>query len=336
MIHEEGGHEDEARTIQDEAVEWLVKMRGPDAPALRGQFEQWLASSPEHRREHAWASQHFGDAAILKQSERHGIATHRSRPAARWLIAGTLAAAAASLIVVVVGNPFERGQFGAAPGLSPSTSPLVTARGEIRTFRLADGSSVTLDTDSKLVVSMDASSRHLDLERGKARFTVARDPRPFEVSAGAGMVSARAATFDVSYDSRQVLVCLIRGSAEVRPALRYAVYTQPVRQVLAGQSLSYRAADFSFLPVPPRAQAKNDAQWPSGWATYRSIPLSELVSEANRYADQPIIIDGPGIGSLQASGRFRLTDTDAFARRIAEVFDLDVSNRADGIHLAQK
>lgn len=336
MTDGQGGDQDEAHTIEDEAIAWVVRMRGPDAASLEGAFEQWLAASPEHRRAHAWALRHFEDAAILKQSDRHGSGARRPRPALRWLVAGALSAAAASLLLIVVGNPLEFGNSRRPVAASAVTSPLVTARGEIRTFRLDDGTAVTLDTDSKLAFTIDASTRHLDLERGKARFAVARDPRPFTVSAGAGAVSAKIATFDLGYDDRQVLVRLISGNAEVRPVVRNAVYMVPTRQVFAGQSLSYRASSFSYLPVPARLRSVNDAQWPSGWVEYRAVPLSVLVDQANRYAAQPITVDGSGIGSLQASGRFRLTDTDAFARRIAEVFDLDVSHRPDGIHLSEK
>lgn len=336
MTDGQGGDQDEAHTIEDEAIAWLVRMRGPDAASLEGPFEQWLAASPEHRRAHEWALRHFEGAALLKQSDRHGVGARRSWADARWLMAGALTAAAASLLVIVVGNPLERGNMPKSVTASSVTSPLVTARGQIRTFRLADGTAVTLDTDSKLAFTIDASSRQLDLERGKARFTVSKDPRPFTVSAGAGAVTAKAATFDLGYDDRQVLVRLISGNAEVRPVAQKAVYMVSARQVFAGQSLSYRASSFSYLPVPPRLRSVNDAQWPSGWVEYRAVPLSVLVDQANRYAAQPIIVDGSRVGALQASGLFRLTDTDAFARRIAEVFDLDVSRRPDGIHLSQK
>ena len=336
MTDGQGGDQDQAHTIEDEAIAWLVRMRGPDAASLEGGFEQWLAASPEHRRAYEWALRHFEGAALLKQSDRHGVGARRSRPVTRRPIAGTLTAAAASLLLIVVGNPLELGNSRRPVAASAVTSPLVTARGEIHTFRLADGTAVTLDTDSELAFTIDASTRHLDLERGKARFTVAKDPRPFTVSAGAGAVSAKAATFDLGYDDRQVLVRLISGNAEVRPVARNAVYIVPARQVFAGQSLSYRASRFSYLPVPPHLRSVNDAQWPSGWVEYRSVPLSVLVDQANRYAAKPIIVGGSGLGSLRASGRFRLTDTDAFVRRIAEVFDLDVSRRPDGIHLSQK
>lgn len=337
MSDGKGDAEDRNRKIEDEAIEWLVRMRGPDAASLRGPFEQWQAQSAEHRRAYEWAVRHFEDAGILKASVRYGSRARRHAPGRRWLIGGSAAAAAVALVLVMIGNPSGNGDVREPVAMSELTSPLTTKRGEIRTFRLADGSSVTLDTDSKLTFVLNDSARRLDLDRGKARFAIARDARPFIVTAGAGTITGENATFDVGYDDgRQVRVSLISGQADVRPAVRPAVYSVPTRQVFAGQSIAYHASDFRVLPLSQPLRAVNDRNWPSGWVEYRSVPLGLLVAQANRYADRPVLLDDRAVGALQASGRFRLTDTDAFANRIAEVFDLNVSRRPDGIHLSQR
>jgi len=330
------GTQDEARKVEDEAIEWLVRLRGPDAAAIKDQFEEWLAQSADHRHAHQWAMRHFDAAQILKQSERHGAGSRRNRPAARWLVAGGLVAAAASIALVLIGTHFVH-----RDAIRPATAPALvstfsTRHGEIRTFRLPDGSLATLDTDTKLSVSMDTTARHLQLERGKARFLVNYDARPFLVTAGAGTVAAKAATFDVGYDEGQVQVRLISGTAEVRPVVQTAVYMVHSRQIPVGHNLCYRISDFRPEPIPARLRDVNDTRWTSGWVEYRAVPLAVLVDQANRYAATPIVIDRAAVGSLEASGRFRLTDTDAFVGRIAEVFDLGVIRRADGIHLSQK
>src|SRR3546814_20316101 len=79
------------------------------------------------------------------------------------------------------------------PGQSMSAlaaEPLVTQRGEIRSFRLSDGTNATLDTDSRVEVSLTATESSLPLSQGRARFEVASDARPFRVRAGAGEVTA--------------------------------------------------------------------------------------------------------------------------------------------------
>lgn len=328
---------DDPGAIEDEAIAWLVRMRGPDAASLHARFEQWLAQSAAHARAYEWAARHFEDAAILKQSPRHGSGSRRSPSPPHWLVAGVAAAAAASVLLVAgVRNSWDHPAV-QKPSLLAAESLLATRRGEIRTFHLSDGSQVTLDTNSKLAFSIGASTRHLDLEGGKARITIAHDPRPFIVTAGAGKIIAKNATFDVGYDDdRNVLVQLISGGADIQPQAQPATLVVPVRSVMTGGSFGYRASDFAPMPITSHWRAVDDSDWPSGWAAYRSVPLAVLIGQANRYSDSPIILDGTGVGSLEASGRFRLTDTDAFVGRIAEVFDLAVSHQADGIHLSRR
>lgn len=336
MNDNEGGASGPTGALEDEAIAWLARMRGPDGPAFKGRFERWRTQSPEHRRAYEWATRHFEGASILKQSDRHGEARTRRRPIRKWLVAGAALAAAASIMFITMGNRLVVGGADIFSGTSVSRPPLVTRRGEIRTFRLADGSSVTLDTNSRLVVAMDASARRLRLESGKARISVAKDARPFIVTAGAGQITANQATFDLGYDDRLVRLTLIEGRADVRPAVQSAVYTVPVKPVFAGQCFVYRVSDFVAVPQARQSAGVDERQWPTGWFEYRSVPLGVLVSEANRYAARPIVLDGPEIGSLQVSGRFRLTDTGGFADKIAQVFDLQVSREPDSIHLRRR
>ena len=62
----------------------------------------------------------------------------------------------------------------------PSRDLYTTAVGEQEVVRLADGSEVTLDTDTRLRVRFVRSERQILLERGQALFVVAHDAdRPF-------------------------------------------------------------------------------------------------------------------------------------------------------------
>ncbi len=318
--------------IEDEAIEWFVKMRGEDAVQLRRAFEDWLGQAPEHRRAYEWAEAHFGQAERLKESKklsRWGLPRPRT-----WLVASAAVAAAIALVAVL--RPADETMPPAPePHTAQTDNPLKTEPGEIRTYSLADGSKVTLDADSRVEVAMNEAERRLRLRQGKARFAVAADPRPFVVEAGSGAVEARQAVFDVSYgDHEQVMVHLVSGQADIRAMAQPAVYTVVGRPLLAGQPVRYPVETFRPEPVTDTGTDRRD--WPEGWVEYRSVPLDALIADANRYADRPIIIDDAGTGDLRASGRFKLTDTETFVSRIAEVFDLKVSHEPDGIHLRRR
>src|SRR3546814_19688081 len=94
------------------------------------------------------------------------------------------------------------------PGQSMSAlaaEPLVTQRGEIRSFRLSDGTNATLETDSRAEVSMTATERSLHLSQGRARFEVASDARPFRVRAGAGEARATQGVSDDAHGAEQTI-----------------------------------------------------------------------------------------------------------------------------------
>src|SRR3546814_2798572 len=98
---------------------------------------------------------------LLKDSDEFGLKREADAPrparSRHWLMWGTAAAAAVAVLMIAFGA-------GGAPLPGQSMSalaaePLVTQRGEIRSFRLSDGTNATLDTDSRVEVSMTATER---------------------------------------------------------------------------------------------------------------------------------------------------------------------------------
>ncbi|EZP82435.1 putative FecR [Novosphingobium resinovorum] len=208
-----------------------------------------------------------------------------------------------------------------------------TGHGDIRSFDLADGSNLTLDTDSRVKVIMDSARRHAMIEEGRARFVVKADERPFTIEAGAGKLVTSKGTLDVSMGrDRRVDLQLRAGMADLRDGEegKDAV----ARMLTIGQPITYQAG--AFEPRPVAAPIVDTRNWPEGWVDYRTIPLAGLIGEANRYAKTPIIIDDPALASLGVTGSFRLTDTDGFVKRVAELCALKVTKKADGIHLSRK
>ncbi len=65
--------------------------------------------------------------------------------------------------------------------IPPAGAVISTGRGEIRLVPLKDGSTVLLNTASRIRVKDDAEARRVTLLEGEAYFSVARDPRPFTV-----------------------------------------------------------------------------------------------------------------------------------------------------------
>jgi transmembrane sensor len=82
----------------------------------------------------------------------------------------------------------------------PST-PYSTAVGETRQITLADGTRVTLNTNTRLYVSFSQRAREVMLERGEATFDVASPATapPFNVVAGQRTFQAQAHAVQRAY-----------------------------------------------------------------------------------------------------------------------------------------
>ena len=331
MTGSENGDE-QRYAIEEEAVAWLIRLRGDKSDAALVDLEKWLAQSAAHRRAFQWAKHHFDTSKVLKASKRHGkrriFGTHG------WVIGAAMAAAITAVIALGVtfrsGGQKEGGRRQAGSGPVFQTLP-----GQIDAVALADGSKVTMDARSRLTVSMDSKERRVQFQQGRARIAVNTDARPFVVVAGRGQLVTEAAHFDISRDSDgRIEIAVLSGQVELRSLLRPGVMQTYRHYAQAGQFIGYPAQN--FRPVILSSRGINRRDWPQGWTEYSAIPLRILIADANRYARPPIVLDDPMVGALLVSGRFRLTETDRFSARIAELFDLARSRRADAIHLQHR
>src|SRR5690242_16977709 len=103
----------------------------------------------------------------------------------------------------------------------PASSIFTTTIGENRTITLADGSTVALGGDTRIEVVLSAV-RAIELFRGEALFTVAKDPtRPFKVRVGDATIVALGTTFDVQRDSDRAIVAVTEGRVLVEPVAHF-------------------------------------------------------------------------------------------------------------------
>src|SRR3546814_9852800 len=84
---------------------------------------------------------------------------------------------------------------------------------------------------------------------------------------------------------RQVVVELISGNAHLASASRAASAAAEPQSLRTRSALQYGFHDPQIRSTV-RASVSSSAEWPSGWAEHSSIPLDQLISEANEYADR--------------------------------------------------
>ncbi|MBD3772347.1 MAG: FecR domain-containing protein [Rhodobacteraceae bacterium] len=303
----------------------------PMKPSERERIEQFLGQSLPSLDRSGSKAQTGSPAATIHTfpAKNHATPLKPSRTGRRWATGAIAAAAMVALTVGLLPNlplPWLLSQARA--------ETYATGHGDIRRFTLADGSQVTLDTDSRVEVVIERSKRHALLRKGRARFVVAADPRPFTIQAGSGDVVTAEGAIDVGVDGNAHVELHLRSGAGSVKACDTKDRQSESMPLTIDRPVLYAGGDFA--PRVVTAPMADTRDWPNGWVEYRTIPLGELIREANRYAKTPIILDDPKLASLAASGRFQLTETDRFTSRMAELFQLRISRRADGIHLRRQ
>lgn len=310
--------------IDATAAAWAARVdRGPLSDVDQAALETWAAQDPRRAGAYAKAlavSVHLDRAAGLGADfapAAHPLA--RAADRRRLLATGGLLAAASVVGAVGYGALSLRGR-------------VTTGKGDIRRAPLADGSAVTLNTDTAIRAAFDGQIRRVELLRGEALFDVAKDPgRPFVVVAGDVRVRAVGTSFTVrTHADGQVGVVVREGVVEVWRGAK----GQPVR--LAAEHAVQVAALGALRPTIVGAAAVDRAMaWRQGQIDLDGLTLGQAASEFARYSDRRIVVDDPAVAGLKVTGLFSATDPDGFAKAAALSLGLVATPLADSVRLSR-
>lgn len=335
--------QDEMETIDDIAASWAVRLSSPDCtPEERHAFETWRQQDIAHdqayqrmQRGSALVDRHVMNPLLQEMAQEAWDETEPSFYKKRSWQIGAGAAIAASLLAMMVVPIF----LSPSPNTeSASTTQQVananeayeTAIGEQSTITLADGSKVTLNTDSRITVDFAGTQRGITLSRGQALFDVAKDAdRPFVVVAGSERIVALGTSFDVHLkEDSSVQVTLIEGKVSVHkvadsktdpkgvdaPRFKQAIIMAP------GEQLSISGLRGNLTRKSDIAAATG---WKEGRLVFRQKPLPQVVQEMNRYSTQKLALaNDPRLRSMTVSGVFNTGRTSSFVDALETMHSL--------------
>lgn len=307
---------DERAAIRAAAAWYARQCSGSFGSDEQAAWQSWLAASELHR--HAWQQ------VEGVRSSLGGLPGHLAGPALRGISARkrqTLRTLAVFAAVTPLAWLSWRGV--AAQGYG---ADLRTAVGERRALKLADGSSLMLDTDSAVDVLFDKKQRLLRLRRGQILVTTAYDPearpdsacRPFLVHTEHGRSEALGTRFSVRTDGERTRVAVLDDSVRITPN------ADPARPVMlnAGQQIAFDHAGLGAIETA----AASTGTWAGGSLVAVDMPLAELLAELSRYR-HGLLRCAPAVASLLISGAFPLDDTDRALRLLIETFPLQTVSR---------
>jgi transmembrane sensor len=327
---------------QEAASDWCIKlMTDKLTPAEHEAFLTWCDEDEENRvafddAVRAWqAFDPVSSQPAMIDMRSDALRDFRKAQAARHALpfdrrAMVAIAAAASVILAI----------GAGVWLGTRTQSYTTQTAERRIVALKDGSQVSLDGDTLVRVRFERGRRELWIERGRARFDVAKDPlRPFSVTAGDKVVVATGTQFSVERLSGELRVVLYEGHVNVLRATpagdmqALKVSRQSADGSLdAGEQLIASGDGAIISPVDTRGAGA----WEAGQLVFDNDALATAIARVNRHTDTPIRLGRLPQKPVRVSGVYKAGDVNAFLDGVSTVSGLQYRPEKDGFVLEDR
>ncbi len=312
-----------AEEIDEQASLWLAREQNGLTGEEQAALNSWLEETPRNmvaylRLKSVW--ERAGRLAALR-APVHPAARSKSR----WMKFGVPLAAAAALVLVYAGTHDLRPE----PQSAAHHEVLYSTRiGQTRSYQLADGTRMNLNTDTRVRVDFTSSSRTVTLVTGEAFFEVSHDaPHPFVVNAANRRITDVGTKFAVYLDGDNVRVLVSEG--------RVRVETQPGAKgpapVLAdaGHVVIVQGME-AMVYAKPVGEIAQELSWRDGMLTFDQLPLPQVAKAFNRYNTRHIQVEGKA-RHIRIGGSFKADNVDAFVTLLQQGFGLSVKNQGDKI-----
>lgn len=213
-----------------------------------------------------------------------------------------------------------------------------TRKGEQKPIYLADGSSIHLNTDTKIQVLQRLRSREILLHQGEASFTVSHFTtnflRPFErtfkVSAGQLEMIDIGTIFNVKKDNdTDVTVAVEQGEVAVK--IRGA--ENPFIHLRQGQRLSN---DGDRLDEVRKADLYEVNAWQSGYIVFNQKPLILVIEDLQRYTNFEVDIKDTTLQKIQLTGKVNIHNYKKFMQTLPYTMDVKVYENSENKWIIKK
>lgn len=337
--------QDPTRAIRAEAAEWFARMQAPVcSEETQGEFARWINANPLHELAYEqcrtlWLiSDNLKSDPTLKRElagayeriEELREDTATTSPTTKTPIWQRYAQAAA---VFLVGMVFIFTMDQTKP------QEYITHVGEQRLVQLDDGSTVMLNTNTRIQVSYSAQKRRINLMRGEAYFDVSKDPqRPFEVIADKSLVRAVGTEFNVALLNQAVDVDVAEGIVEFEiPATATtgkSAATQLAAKLRVGEAAQFQSGNAKL--TTREANLARVSAWQVRKIYFDANTLAEAVAEYNRYTQQKISVIDPDLNQQRITGIFHVGDVDAFVFSLEQALNARIVRTDNEILVMKK
>ncbi len=254
-------------------------------------------------------------ARITGQRHDEEAPEYKHRPGiVRYLLAGLIGAAAMLAVIVAFGyirNLSPEQRMLAEIKQSAETSDILTvetAAGETMTLNMADGTSITLNDNSRLDYPrhFDGNTRTVHLQ-GEALFKVSKDKHhPFIVLTEHLTTRVLGTTFDIkAYPNQPATVALVEGSVEVTD-----IASNRRQTIKPGEKIKVDPAGTVLIN---KVNTDEETAWSDGLFYFDNQRLEDIMQELGRWYNIPVVFRDASLKDLELNfatqRRASLTET---------------------------
>jgi len=323
----------ENEDVHDAASAWLIKRDAGFSPGQSAAFARWRAADGRHeaafvrlegtRQLLTQLPQSPAAQAMLKDLEQLYDSRRRTNFPVRRIAAWMAIAACITCVFW-----FSRS------GEIPPTTYVTTS--QTQSVDLSDGSTLVLNRGSEVVVKFQATERRLELQRGEAHFSVAKDPtRPFYVTIGEVTVRAVGTAFNIRRDADRVEVIVTEGKVQLTrqnqaglPERDHAAhYLVAGEQAIIDLTNSLTSRAVSIAATGEETHSK--LAWQVPRLEFSNTPLTEVVARFNRYSRMQLEIADPELGARLVGGNFDANNAESFVNLLIAGGDVRVERLSE-------
>ncbi|WP_206483777.1 FecR domain-containing protein [Thalassotalea sp. G2M2-11] len=226
----------------------------------------------------------------------------------------------------------------------------MTNTGEIKTITLFDGSTITLNTQTKVQVQYTTVHRHIDLLYGEAQFDVEKDAsRPFTVTSGTKSFTALGTIFNIQKNNStdmelvvsegKVLISEANYSAQQLATLIHSEVTKFDSQQIIQQGEKSIIEDTVQLATATLSNKQSDKElaWQQGMLVFSGETLVQALNEISRYSDVEFVLVDEAIKHIPIAGYFKAGDIEGLLASLSYNFGIASQfNATNSVQLSLK
>lgn len=302
--------EQDLAEVIKQAAEWLSKVhQGPLSQAEETALQKWRQQSQLHESTWQKAASITGKFKTIPNQIGMSVLDRPASVDRREFMK--------PLVVLLIALPTGIASYRYLPWQS-WTADYTTAIGETRSLQMADGSDITLNTDTSLDIEYTLQERIIKLHAGEVYIETARDVqnRPFYVFTKHGRLQALGTKFVVRVEQDASYIGVTEGAVEITPAGAAPLVIQAGQESTFTKSLIHAAS----------AMDPNATSWLDGVLYADDMPLKDFIKLLSRYRRGVINCD-KAAEDVRISGAFLLKDTDKILETIQSTRPLKIQWR---------